>query len=80
MHSLINGGVGNNPTNQNLTYGQGYSGKCEELKVYTGIQGVQRVTPLIRNPNNNQGYFREYEISAGAGTNMGVQGASPLTH
>ena len=59
MYSLINGGVGNNPTNQNLTYDQGYSGKCEKLGVYTGIQGVQRVTPLIKNPNNNQGHFRE---------------------
>ena len=37
---LITGGVRSNPTNQDLTYGQGYSGKCEELRVYTGIQGV----------------------------------------
>jgi len=48
VHSLINGGVGNNSTNQNLTYGQGYSGKCEALEVYTGIKGVQRVSPLVR--------------------------------
>ena len=52
MHSLINGGVGNNPTNPNLTYGQGFSGKCEALEVYTGIKGVQRVSPLIRNTNS----------------------------
>jgi len=39
---LITRGVGTNPTNQNLTYGQGYSGKCEALGVYTGIQGCRK--------------------------------------
>ena len=39
---LITGGMGSNPANQNLTYGQGYYGKCEELGVYTGIQGCRK--------------------------------------
>jgi len=34
--------MGSNPTNQNLTYGQGYYGKYEELGVYRDTGGAKR--------------------------------------
>ena len=38
---LITGGIGSNPANQNLTYGQGYSGKCEELGYIREYRGAE---------------------------------------
>ena len=45
---LITGGMGSKPANQNLTYSQGYYGKCEELGVLILIQEVQEVFSLIK--------------------------------
>ena len=39
---------------------------------------MQKANPLVKNPNNNQGYFREYGVNVGAGTNMGGAGSTPI--